>query len=498
MPSARLTLALARHAPHIAACGVAAGTVAGATRPGWTPAAAMAAALAAVVAAQTRAAVAAVGVAALIAVAAYVVASARMDATRVVPLRTGAQVSLEAEVVRVPSRSRRGWSYVARASNAVQGVPAGTRVWVSQPFGEPPAPGDLVRVTGRLGPATRPGDPAWWRRHLARLGVAARITDPAPMTTGHRGGWRGARDAVVAALRRGIERRAHGDDAAVVTGVVLGFDERLSDARRDAFRRAGTAHLLAVSGQNVALVGLAVLGAALAVGWGRGAALGCAAGAVVVYALLCPPGASVARATVTGLLVLAAQMAGRRRAVGYPVVLTFAGLVAWQPRMLSDPGFVLSFSAVVGILVLTGPITRRLQPWTGRPVAMALAVTAAATTATAPASLALFGQVSVVGLLVNLAAVPLAGVVLLCGLGGALAALAWPPAGDLPLSVAAGGAHVLVRLSDVAAGLPFATVGPRGALVTAALAAGVWAMARGVGSRGAARRVTSPRVRDLR
>ena len=224
-------------------------------------------------------------------------------------------------------------------------------------------------------------------------------------------------------MRRSIDRRVSGDDGAVVAGITLGFDERLSEARRDAFRTSGTAHLLAVSGQNVALVGLVVMGALTAAGAGRVWAIGAGAGAVVAYALLCQPGASVVRATVVGLLSLWAMGAGRPARSAYPLLLAFGGMIAWSPRSLDDPGLILSFSAVVGILVLATPLRRAGAQWIHPPVATALAITAAATLATAPASALLFGQVSLVGLAANLVAVPVAGIVLVTGLAGALVAV---------------------------------------------------------------------------
>src|SRR6266545_3832868 len=55
-------------------------------------------------------------------------------------------------------------------------------------------------------------------------------------------------------LDRSVARGLRGDRAAVVEGVVLGEDSGLSDDLRQRFRASGLYHLLAVSGQNVALV----------------------------------------------------------------------------------------------------------------------------------------------------------------------------------------------------------------------------------------------------
>ena len=48
--------------------------------------------------------------------------------------------------------------------------------------------------------------------------------------------------------------------------MVLGQDERLSEEVKDDFQRSGLAHILAVSGQNVMLLAVLVLGACALVG----------------------------------------------------------------------------------------------------------------------------------------------------------------------------------------------------------------------------------------
>ena len=45
-----------------------------------------------------------------------------------------------------------------------------------------------------------------------------------------------------------------GERRAVIAGIVLGEDEGLSESLRERFRASGLYHLLAVSGQNVALI----------------------------------------------------------------------------------------------------------------------------------------------------------------------------------------------------------------------------------------------------
>ena len=80
---------------------------------------------------------------------------------------------------------------------------------------------------------------------------------------GARGGIGGLADRLRRALVRGLDGLT-GERRAVLAGVVLGEDEGLSEELRDAFRTSGLYHLLAVSGQNVALLAVSVAPARVA------------------------------------------------------------------------------------------------------------------------------------------------------------------------------------------------------------------------------------------
>lgn len=430
------------------------------------------------------------------------VAWARMEATRVPTVPASGALNASVEVTGGHAPTRHGWRVTALINHApTRPDLAGRRVFL-QLRGMPPQVGAWVTVDGTLGPAAGPQAPEWWRNHCVRQQIVAAVRVQSWQVVGARGGVRGVLDRLSRNLRARIDASAHGDDAAVVSGVVLGFDERLSEPRRDAFRRAGLAHLLAVSGQNVVLIGLCVVFVLRAAGLAQPLGLVAAAVAMVAYAALCQPGASVTRATVTGVLVVAALVGGRPRRRMYPMLLTFAAMVMWEPRGLGDPGLLLSFSAVVGILVLAPRVTDYLSRVMPGSLAAGIAVSLAASCATAPVALAVFGEVSVVGVITNLVAVPVAGLVLICGLVGASLGLAIPPLGALALLPAAGGARLLNQLADTAARVPGATVdvwGVAAVLAVTAVAVGGARVRRGASIHWPdAARAATTRLRDLR
>jgi competence protein ComEC len=380
-------------------------------------------------------------------------------------------------------RTRLGWRVPVRVGHAAgAGALGGARLF-AEVRGDPPAQGTVLRLRGTVRAAADAASPGWWRRYLERLGIAGTVRPTRLVPVGARGGPWGARDRAIAWLRARIGSGLAGDRRALVEGMALGGSDRLSRRAEDDVRAAGLSHLLAVSGQNVAVVagaGFLLLGA---LGLRRGRSLAAAGGLIAAYCAVCESGASVARAGVVALGALAAEATSRPWRSGHGLLVALALLLAWQPRWVWDPGLQLSFSAVAGILLIGRPLVDLAGRWLPAPLAEAAGVSAAATLATAPVLVAAFGTVSVAGLLTNVVAVPLAGAVLLCGLAGAVLAGLAPPAG-VPLLWAAGlGAEAILGVARLAAGVPGATVTVPGvaAPLAAVPAMAVWALARGAG-----------------
>jgi len=122
-------------------------------------------------------------------------------------------------------------------------------------------------------------------------------------------------------------------------------------------------------------------------------------------------------------------------------------------------------AAVFGILLLTKPLNSLvvrtlLRPFATPPVHISnlLSVSLAAQIATSPIVAATFDQVSVVGVLTNLIAVPLSGPILVLGLLGSLAGNVFPLLA-YPLNACNGFlVTILIHTAQGASSLPFASV----------------------------------------
>ncbi len=221
----------------------------------------------------------------------------------------------------------------------------------------------------------------------------------------------GHRDQIRARAERALGSNVPAREAALARGFVLGEDERIDPVTVEDFRRAGLSHLLAVSGQNVALLALLAMPLLALLGMPLRARLLWIVAAIAIYVPLAGGGPSIVRAGVMGALTLLATFAGRRSSRLYALAIAAIVTLAIDPRIGADIGWQLSFAAVLGILAIAQPLRRAIASRLGSgalrgALAEGVAVTVAATLATAPLIVFHFGELSTVSLLANLLVLP--------------------------------------------------------------------------------------------
>jgi competence protein ComEC len=256
--------------------------------------------------------------------------------------------------------------------------------------------------------------PPWETAYLTRYGIrqilhARRIE----LTANRRGGLSGIVDGIRSRADSALERGTPDPESALLRGFLLGEDDRIDPATVDDFKRSGLAHLLAVSGDCVML--LALLGAWLLglLGVALRARLVALCALIAIYVPVAGASPSIQRAGIMGLAGVIAMLAGRPRWRWYAVLLAAALTLLLNPRSISDPSWQLSFAAVIGILLLAGPIRDLILRPPGsatkpsparRALAEGAGVTIAATVTTAPLFAHQFGAVSLASLPANLLA----------------------------------------------------------------------------------------------
>ncbi len=289
--------------------------------------------------------------------------------------------------------------------------------------------GEVLRVTGtaqQLFPEVRD----YYAHQGVHLGVNA--SDVVPL--GYRGGPWGAIDTLhrSALHHLGWEPGAS-PERALVAGVALGEGEALPADVKGEFRASGLSHIVAASGQNIALVvifTLVVLGVCGVVGApARFAALGLTA----LYVLLAGGSPSIVRAGVAGGLTTVGWLASRPLQRWHLVACGAVAVLWINPLALFDPGFQLSFAAVVAIHLVAPRVHGMLN--------QAVAISAACTLATLPIAWWHFSRLAPLSIPANLLALPAVAPILWLGLAATLAGAVWQPL-----------AEPLLVLADVLAG----------------------------------------------
>ena len=392
-------------------------------------------------------------------------------------------LSLTGRVLNVPDDAKR-FRLAVESANPSDPIPEGCEVLVHWK-GVPPECGDLVRCRAQIqaiAPARNPGqfDAAqfFMRQNLWIEAIVRRDADGEILLPNAH--WQMQTWAASCALgvsqqlRRGIEDRPQ--IHALISSMVLGVHAGSLMEMRPWFRDTGTLHLFAVSGLNMTMLA-AFLAALLRLGCVNpriGALL--ALPVMLAYGVTTGLGNSCVRALVMCVLILGSEWI-RRPAV---VLNSLGGagllLLLWDGNALFDGGFQLSFGIVLILVLGVRPLAARLHrtlepdpllpkrlwhPWqkrvfaVGRPIAEALAVSLSAWLAAIPWSIWLFHQLTPVGILANLFAVPIAFVNLAVGFLAVFCA----PLGPVTPTLNRANAWVASRLLDI---VQFASAIPNG------------------------------------
>jgi competence protein ComEC len=347
--------------------------------------------------------------------------------------------------------------------------------------GRAPPQGALLSALAVVKQPRGPTDGFDERTWLRRRGVHVSLRLDEWHVVGRRGGVGGVADALRRQLSRSIARGLQGERAAVVEGVVLGEEGGISSGLRDRFRAAGLFHLLAVSGQNVALVAGSVLVVAWLLGISRLLAELGALAAIVAYVLAVGAQPSVVRAGVAGALCSVAWLTARAADRWQLLLVGAIVLLAWNPYTLFDVGFQLSFAAVVAIFLLVPRLQTFLEGYPLGRLRPVVAVSAACGLATAPILWLQFHSLQLLAIPANALAAP--AVLPLLGLAFAAAAIA-PLSGSGAAALAwinGWCAAYLAAVARVIGGLPFAQIQSTRALLlllAGALLAGAYASGR--------------------
>lgn len=211
------------------------------------------------------------------------------------------------------------------------------------------------------------------------------------------------------AIRRALYGNADGETASVCFAMLTGDSSGISDGTLQSFRYGGIAHLFAVSGLHIGVIFgvLTLIFSGLPVNRYVSAAIRVAA--IVFYAGVCNFTPSSVRAVVMCSVAVAAQLLyAKNDSLGALSLAAFI-LLLINPMYLFGVGFLLSFGAALGIIMLKCNIAT-VFGFLGKKTANAVSVALSAQLSAAPIQFAGFGYVSWAGLIANIFIIPIVSV----------------------------------------------------------------------------------------
>lgn len=276
-------------------------------------------------------------------------------------------------------------------------------------------------------------------------------------------------DWAAKALKDSISRIFSGDVAGFMTALTTGDKDRLPVGMYAAFQRSGIAHVVAVSGLHVSfLAGL--LGTLL----GKRNNFSSAVGMLLVFFFAVATGSSpsaLRAAFMTGFLLLA-PLVGRENDKPTTLSTVLLILLIGCPYAAASASLQLSFAAVAGIFLVTGPLnqrwTGRIPKWKSRPLRWlrrcliflsgTLSTSLGALLFTAPLVAIYYNSVSLAAPLTNLLALWAVSVTFMGGLLAALAGLIFPTVGTVMAWVVAWPARWVIWVATAISKWPFSSL----------------------------------------
>ena len=189
----------------------------------------------------------------------------------------------------------------------------------------------------------------------------------------------------------------------LIAGVVCGRSAELrAQPAGDWFSVTGTAHLIAVSGSHLAIVGFVIEGVLQKTRCSRGLQRAILAITLVGYAAFTGASPSAVRACCMVFATLVVNGAGRRRHGLSALFVTMSIFVLLRPTVLFEMGFQLSCASVFAILCFCPYATYALSELGVPPgIASMLSVTLCSQLATLPITVPAFGAFSLIAPLAN-------------------------------------------------------------------------------------------------
>ena len=277
--------------------------------------------------------------------------------------------------------------------------------------------GDKLKITGKLEepPTFKDFD---YKDYLARNGIYALMFFP-KIEFLERGLGNSAVKSIFYSkkkLKQGVDEIMSLPQSGLLAGLMFGDEDDTSKEWLEKFNLTGTRHITAVSGMNITIISALILNFLLVLGFWRHQAFYLSVIFIIFFILMIGAPASAIRAGIMGIIFLIAQYLGRVSNASGVIIFSAGLMLFFNPLLLTDIGFQLSFLAVMGLIYLQPIFLNLLKKVPNNfELRYSLASTLSAQFFTFPVLIYNFGQIPLTGPFANVLIVPLLPVITVLG-----------------------------------------------------------------------------------
>ncbi|OGO86603.1 MAG: DNA internalization-related competence protein ComEC/Rec2 [Clostridiales bacterium GWD2_32_59] len=212
-------------------------------------------------------------------------------------------------------------------------------------------------------------------------------------------------------------------EAGLVNSMILGDKNSLDGDLKKLYSDAGISHIIAISGMHILVLCLIIYKVLSVLKVNKKVNAVISMLFLIFYALLTGGSPSAVRAVVMGCVMLFADVIGREKDNYSNLSFAALVLIIYNPAVVHDIGFLLSFAAVLGILT-TVPLLNKLYVCP-KVIKEILSSSIAAIIWTTPIIAYYFYEIPTYSLIANILVVPLSSILLIVSILGMLIGIVW-------------------------------------------------------------------------
>lgn len=158
-----------------------------------------------------------------------------------------------------------------------------------------------------------------------------------------------------------LYRNMSRENAAVLSAMLLGDKADMDRKTKSLYQKSGIAHVLAISGFHISILGMTLYRLLRKLSIPSVVCSSAAICIVLVYAVMTGGGSAVTRASTMFILMLAADLCMRSYDMLTALAISSLVVLIKNPNDLSGAGFLLSFTAVLGIALLSPLLPKKTE-----------------------------------------------------------------------------------------------------------------------------------------